>query len=74
MAPTPPVYGVGHWKRLADDCDEIADELEAAIAAQVALWERRVPVTQDCQSSIAADAISRCIADLQGKEGPEPNG
>ncbi len=49
----------------------LADEIEAAIAAQVALWERGGP-GETMRPPTPASVRDRCIADLQGKEGPEP--
>src|SRR6187549_724985 len=42
-------------------------ELEAAIDAQVEVFDRRLPATQDCESSRICDAVLGCCSDLKGE-------
>ena len=53
----------------AGDQGTFSERLEAAIAAQVALWDADEPCEPSCTCH-----RRKHIADLQGKEGPEPNG
>lgn len=51
--------------------DICAAQLEAAIAAQVALWETGMLSYKGHIFENQRIATRRCIADLQGKEGPD---
>ncbi len=62
---------LARWREYIDTdwltSEEAADELEAAIAAQVALWDADLPLEPSCTCH-----RRQHIRDLQGKQGPEP--